>query len=50
MIRDGRRLSRLSRTNHLVPSLDTIRAVRIKGETDGVDAATAALNKLTASI
>jgi hypothetical protein len=33
-----------------VPSLDTIRTVRIKGETDGVDAATAALNKLTASI
>ena len=33
-----------------MPSLDTIRTVRIKGETDGVDAATAALNKLTASI
>lgn len=33
-----------------MPSLETIRTVRIKGETDGVDAATAALNRLTASI
>jgi hypothetical protein len=33
-----------------MPSLETIRTVRVRGETDGVDAATAALNKLTASI
>ncbi|WP_316234671.1 hypothetical protein [Bradyrhizobium sp. SZCCHNR1020] len=33
-----------------MPSLETIRTVRIKGETDGVDAATAALNRLTAQI
>lgn len=33
-----------------MPSLDTIRTVTIKGQTDGVDQATAALNKLTASI
>lgn len=33
-----------------MPSIETIRTIRIKGETDGVDAATAALNRLTASI
>lgn len=33
-----------------MPSLDTIRTVTIRGQTDGVDQATAALNKLTASI
>ena len=33
-----------------MPSLDTIRTVRVRGETDGVDAAAPALNKLTASI
>ena len=33
-----------------MPSLDTIRTVRVRGQTDGVDAATAALNKLSASI
>jgi hypothetical protein len=33
-----------------MPSLETIRTVRVKGETDGVDAATAALNRLTAQI
>jgi hypothetical protein len=33
-----------------VPSLDTIRTVRVRGQADGVDAATAALNKLSASI
>lgn len=33
-----------------MPSVETIRTVRIKGEADGVDAATAALNRLTASI
>ena len=33
-----------------MPSLDTIRTVRVRGQADGVDAATAALNKLSASI
>ncbi len=33
-----------------MPSLETIRTVRVKGEADGVDATTAALNRLTASI
>lgn len=33
-----------------MPSLDTIRTVTIRGQTEGVDQATAALNKLTASI
>jgi hypothetical protein len=33
-----------------VPSLDTIRTVRVRGQADDVDAATAALNKLSASI
>src|SRR5262245_24689254 len=45
-----RRTSLTSRTSRPVPSLDTIRTVRVRGQTDGVDAATAALNKLTASI
>src|SRR6516162_10024675 len=44
------RTSLTSRTSSPVPILDTIRTVRVKGQTDGVDAATAALNKLTASI
>src|SRR5215813_13768595 len=44
------RTSLTSRTSRPVPSLDTIRTVRVRGEADGVDAATAALNKLTASI
>jgi hypothetical protein len=34
----------------MASSLETIRTVRIRGETDGVDSATAALNRLTASI
>lgn len=33
-----------------MPSLDTIRTITIKGQTDGVDQATTALNQLTASI
>jgi len=33
-----------------MPSLETIRTVRVRGEADGVDATTAALNRLTDSI
>src|SRR5215475_7878037 len=44
------RFSPTSRTSSPVPSLDTIRTVRVRGQADGVDAATAALNKLSASI
>ena len=33
-----------------MPSVDVIRNVTIKGKADGVDDATAALNRLTASI
>src|SRR4051794_8761001 len=33
-----------------MPSIDTIRTVTVKGKADGVDDATAALNRLTASI
>src|SRR5689334_6265184 len=40
----------ISESTSQVTSLETIRTVRIRGETDGVDAATAALNRLTASI
>src|SRR5215471_11572058 len=43
-------ISLTSRTSRPVPSLDTIRTVRVRGQADGVDAATAALNKLSASI
>ncbi|MGJ5163158.1 hypothetical protein [Bradyrhizobium sp. HKCCYLR1051] len=33
-----------------MPNIETIRTVRVKGEADGVDATTAALNRLTAAI